>query len=195
MSRSNWSARAARALSGHLDRLRDTLGTLGERLRQAITLAVGGTVAGAVQDAVRLLLEAPEAPPWERPAYRSWRDPEEEDETWYDPPDERGAEAPQSVVGDERPAAPADRRARWGQALAVGCQAIARWLRRQSGRLAGLQALGLGVVSALTAYLAGPVFVAGVCLAHSALSLQDLSASRSPPESGPAREPWNHNWR
>jgi hypothetical protein len=50
MSRSNWSARAARALSGHLDRLRDTLGTLGDRLRSAIALAVGGTVAGAAKE-------------------------------------------------------------------------------------------------------------------------------------------------
>jgi hypothetical protein len=83
MSRNKWSAHAARVLSGHIDRLRDTLGALGERLRAAIAQAIGGTVAGAVQDAVYLLLEVSDEPP-SRPSHdRSLRParrgPEDED--------------------------------------------------------------------------------------------------------------------
>jgi hypothetical protein len=199
MSRSKWSGRAAQVLSGHIDRLRYTLGALGERLRASISQAIGGTVAGAVQDAVYLLLEAPDEPPSPSSRDRSlrpaWRGPEDEEWPWYEDRDDQDDDAPREAINASAAAEAPAGRGRWGAALAVGCQAAAWWLRREAGRFAGLKAVGVGLLSALTAYVAGPVVVAGVCLAHSALSLQALAGSRTPSAGSPARDNWNRDWR
>jgi hypothetical protein len=196
MSRSKWSGRAARVLSGHIDRLRDTLG---ERLRAAIAQAIGGTVAGAVQDAVYLLLEAPDETPSRSPHDRSlrpaWRGQEDEDWPWHEDRDAQDDDAPQEAIDASAAVQAQGRRGRWGAALAVGCQAAAWWLRREAGRFVGLKAVGVGLLSALTAYVAGPVVVAGLCLAHSALSLQALAGSRTPSAGSPVRDNWNRDWR
>jgi hypothetical protein len=199
MSRNKWSAQAARVLSGHIDRLRDTLGALGERLRAAIAQAIGGTVAGAVQDAVYLLLEIPDEsssrPSHDRSLRPAWRGTEDEGWPWHEDRDDRDDDTPrEEIYGSGTAAVPAGR-GRWGAALAVGCQAAAWWLRREAGRFAGLKAVGVGLLSALTAYVAGPVVVAGLCLAHSALSLQALAGSRPSPPGGPVRDNWNRDWR
>jgi hypothetical protein len=199
MSRSKWSGRAARVLSGHIDRLRDTLGALGERLRAAIAQAIGGTVAGAVQDAVYLLLEVPDEP-HSRPSHDrslrpAWRGPEDEDWPWYEDAHDGDEDPPREATTASGTAEAPAGRGRWSAALTVGCQAAAWWLRREAGRFAGLKAVGVGLLSALTAYVAGPVVVAGLCLAHSALSLQALAGSRPPPGGSPARDNWNRDWR
>src|SRR5260370_23498437 len=127
MSRSKWSGRAARVLSGHIDRLRDTLGALGERLRAAISQAIGGTVAGAVQDAVYLLLEVPDEPtsrsPHDRSLRPTWRGSEDEDWPWYEDRDDQDDDAPQEAIDASAAVQAQGRRGRWGAALAVGCQA------------------------------------------------------------------------
>src|SRR5205085_1230224 len=144
MSRSKWSGRAARVLSGHIDRLRDTLAALGERLRAAISQAIGGTVAGAVQDAVYLLLEVPDEPPsrasHDRSLRPAWRGQEGEDWPWYEDPDEQDGAVPWEATSSSATAEAPAGRGRWGAALAVGCQAAAWWLRREAGRFAGLKA-------------------------------------------------------
>ena len=54
-------------------------------------------------------------------------------------------------------------------ALAVGCQAVAWWLRRQAGRVTAFATLGIGLVAS------GVAFVAGIGLAQSALHLLSLA--------------------
>ena len=68
---------------------------------------------------------------------------------------------------------------RWRQALAVGCQATAWWLRRRTGGRAVLAGLGVGLASALAVYLGGALALAGASLAGSALTL--LALSNPPP--------------
>ena len=165
MNRSaRWAARTARALAGHIDRLRDTLELLGERLRDAVARAVGQGVAGAAQDAVRSLLDDPYLPsasvedrPFARRPAAAWRDPR--DDPWADDPDDY-YEARSYAGRDEQDAAsepsPETVGRRWGLALAVGCQAAAWWLRRKTGRLVTLTAAGVGLASALVAYVAAP---------------------------------------
>jgi hypothetical protein len=139
MNRSlRWAARAARALAGHVNRLRATLDPLAARLREAVARAVGQSVADAALDAVHALLaEAPAEPfpaaatsyarpsphLWQDPEYRaapSWRD--DPDDMYRPPPDEDDEE----VWREGAPAAPpAPAGRRWGLALAVGCQAAA----------------------------------------------------------------------
>ena len=74
MSRAkSWAARAARSLSAHLDRLRDTLERLHGRLKEAVAEAVGGSAAAAVKDAVLAALLAHDiSPTYERPPYRPY---------------------------------------------------------------------------------------------------------------------------
>ncbi len=63
MSRINsWAARAARSLSAHLDRLRETLDRLHGRLKEAVADAVSGSTAMAVKDAVLAAMLAHEDP-------------------------------------------------------------------------------------------------------------------------------------
>src|SRR5438270_353530 len=98
-----------RMLAQYLDRLRDTLDTLGTRVRDAVSSAVGETVAGVVRETVRAVLDAPPTHPsyparlgrppgpprplWTRP------DTLDEEEPWFDgpdhyPPDEEDEEDP-----------------------------------------------------------------------------------------------------
>src|SRR5262249_50684900 len=51
--------------------------------------------------------------------------------------------------------------ARWRLVLALACQAAAWWLRRQVTRYPFSAALGVGLTSALAAYLGGPLVAAG----------------------------------
>ena len=195
MNRSlRWAAKAARILAGHVGRLRDTLDLLRERLREAVARAVGQAAAGAAQDAVESLLAespSPSVPPadpyYARPSSGGWYDPDRHrPPSWDDDPDDPyrrqeddGYEERPLDGGDSPPPVQSPGR-RWGLALAVGCQAAAWQLRRGVGRLAALKALGLGLASALAAYVAGPVLLASAGLAGSALALAALSdAARS----------------
>ncbi len=191
----SWAARAARSLSQHLDRLRETLTRLHGRLREAVAEAVSGSTAGAVKDAVLAAMLAHEDPPsyqsasygastrsYDQPRYRdgpywnddpyrpSWdRDPYEDDPYQRDEADE--------LTPDHTPAAsPSISTGRIGQALAVGCQAAAWWLRRKSvGRYAALTALGVGAAAGLTAFYFGPFVAAAAALAGSTMGLATMA--------------------
>ena len=190
----SWAARAARSLSAHLDRLRETLDRLHGRLREAVAEAVSGSTAGAVKDAVLAAMLAPDvSPPYESPTFRtssrpydqpryrdgpswsedpyrsSWeRDPYDEDPDRYER--DEGVDDPAPVVTPEP--SPESTGRRWGQAIAVGCQAAAWWLRRKSADgYVAVAALGVGVAAGITAYFVGPVVAAAAALAGSTLGL------------------------
>ena len=151
---------ARRLLAAHLDRLRQTLDSLGQQLREALARAVAQTVEGAVREAVHTALDAP--PPDHRLTGRSawmprrgpalWEQPDDRDlddldDRWRDDEDEvrRPASTPQGEP----------RSARCVRALAVGCQAAAWWFCRQAGRCSTVAALGVGVAASSVAYAAG----------------------------------------
>jgi hypothetical protein len=186
-------ARPARSsLVGRLDRLRASLEDLGERLREGVAQAVSGSLGDAVRDALRSLLgigdvghmcyaaERPyqPAPLWggsDGPDHTRWADdrdhtrwsgsslPHEDDHADED-------DAPEATPNSESPG-----RLRWCQAVAVGLQASAWWLRRCTGRFTLLSAVGVGVASALVAYVGGHLAIAAAGLAGSALTLLALT--------------------
>jgi len=173
-----WLRHAGRSLAERLDRLRVTFETLRERLRAAVSEAVGQTVAGAVHEAVHAVLgEA------DRPAERSsgvyrdpdtprgwWRDPAEP--PWQDEPDHwqeyNDEEEPAPVASGPLPAAPATR---LRDALVVGCESAAWWLRRWTGRFPVAAALTVVLLSATLAHVGGPLAAAGIGLVGSLVSL------------------------
>ena len=155
-----------RLVRRHLDRLQASLETLGERLREAVSRLVGEAVADAVREGVRVLVSPPttasfpHAPDvlredWEQ---RTWHDSYRQ--PWDDMDEEEPIAAYDDCVSTEPPAA-LPTPAWWSRAAAVGCQAAAWWLRRQTSRFPVLTTLGLGCSAALTAYVAGPLIVAG----------------------------------
>ncbi|HVS36389.1 MAG TPA: hypothetical protein VMS17_12555 [Gemmataceae bacterium] len=187
----SWAARAARSLSHHLDRLRETLTRLHGRLREAVTEAVSGSAAATVRDAVLAAMLAPEATPtyaspnygsssrpydqhryrdgpyWSDDPYRpSWdRDPYEDDPDDYNR-DEAGDSTPNHTPTPSQPIG------RIGQAIVMGCQAAAWWLRRKTAsRYAAITALGVGAAAGLTAFYFGPFVAAAAALAGSTLGL------------------------
>jgi hypothetical protein len=196
MSRfTSWAARAARSLSAHLDRLHQTLDRLHDRLREAVAEAVGGGAAVAVKDAIVAAMLFPDvAPTYEPPRYHtasrpyeqqryrdgsyasenpyrsSWeRDPYDEDPDPYEPDDD-----PPSEASSPQPSESLSRR--FGQAIAVGCQTAAWWLRRKrSGRYASLLAIVVGAAASVAAYFAGPVVATAAALAASAMSLNAMA--------------------
>jgi hypothetical protein len=195
----SWTAKAARSLSGHLDRLRETLDRLHGRLREAVAEAVSGGAAEAVKDAVLTALLASEvSSAYEAPTYRtssaaydppryrygsSWNRPTEDPyrPSWqpdaYDEPDRYGPD--QIDEPSSQPLSPPTQEAvgrRFGQAIAVGCQAAAWWLRRKSNaRYSALAAISVGAAAGATAYFVGPVIAAAAALAGSTLGLTTLS--------------------
>jgi hypothetical protein len=153
-----------RLLRRHLDRLQTSLETLAERLREALSRVVGEAVADAVREVVRVLISPPSiAPPtpdilrdegegraWHDPYRQPWDD-EDEDDRFLD----------DDVLTAPTLSATLPAPARWSQAAAVGCQAAGWWLRRQTSSFPVLTTLCLGLAAALTAYVAGPLIVAG----------------------------------
>ena len=171
---------ARRALSRHVQRLRQALDGLSERLREGVALAIGQTVAAAVHEAVQTVLDEPPdhtTAPYYRtaspPARSLWGTRERP--SWDDDLDEPLPEDDD----DYAPAGQADREAspsvRWPAAVAAGLQAAAWWLRRQAGRCSLVMASGIGLLTALGAYAGGSVAVAGMGLAGAALSLLSLA--------------------
>jgi hypothetical protein len=67
------------------------------------------------------------------------------------------------------------RRSPWLQGLLAGCQAAAWWLRRQTGRLPLLAALGVGLVAALLAGARGPLARLAAAALHACLGLVSLA--------------------
>jgi hypothetical protein len=192
----SWAARAARSLSTHLDRLHQTLDRLHGRLREAVAEAVSGGAAVAVKDALLTALLSPDvSPAYESATYRSstswhpqqryrdgsyasenpYRSPWERDPYEEEPdPYERDAIDDPTSEPFQQPPVPAS--GRIGQAIAVGCQAVAWWLRRKSnGRYAGLLALGVGAVASVAAYFVGPVVATAAALAGSTMILNAIT--------------------
>jgi hypothetical protein len=163
-----------RSLARHLDRLRDTLDTLGERLREAIARAIGQAVSEAVHEAVHLVLADRPAPP-RRQSYDWSRDPPSP--LWHEPEDRRWADEA-GAWADDRDDEPMQRAAPAPAkftALLVGCKAAAWWLRRTGGRFPVLTALGVGLVAAVAIAASGPLAATSVGLAGSVLGLLGLS--------------------
>ena len=169
----------ARSLAAHLDRLGQLLDALGERLREGVARAVGETVALSVTGALRDALGQRDAP-----AYGGFN---RQQEGWYDQRDDgdywphRDRYEDEPDYDDDVPAPRASQGegpelwARWRLVLALACQAAAWWLRRQVTRYPVGAALGVGLASALAAYLGGPLVAAGAGLGGSALGLAWLA--------------------
>src|ERR1022692_1185104 len=196
----SWTAKAAHALSTHLDRLREALDRLHGRLREAVAEAVSGGAAEAVKDAVLTAMLASEvtsayeaqtyrtsSAAYDPPRYRygsswdnstedpyrpSWqRDPYDAEADRYEP-----EEIDEPTTESMSPSASQSVGRRFGQAIAVGCQAAAWWLRRKSNaRYSALAAIGVGATAGVTAYFVGPVIAAAAALAGSTLGLTALS--------------------
>jgi hypothetical protein len=192
----SWAARAARSLSTHLDRLHQTLDRLHGRLREAVAEAVSGGTAVAVKDAILTAMLSPEAPAYEPPRYQtasrpyeqqryrdgsyrsdnpyrsSWeRDPYEDDQDSYERDE---IDDPTPAASPQQPSEPVGRR--FGQAIAVGCQAAAWWLRRKNNsRYASLLAIGVGAAASVAAYFVGPVIATAAALAGSTMSLTAMT--------------------
>jgi hypothetical protein len=182
--RSSWHTRSGRWLSGHLLRLRRTLDALGRRFRDSVAVAVGQTVAGAVREAVHAMLSdfsgtlpithAPLTPP--SPSRSLWgHGGDHQPDGWHAGPAEYDPDDldPEAHDLPDCPAPPDERKptSRWPLAVAVGCQAAAWWLRRRLARIPVLAAVAVGLLAAVATYATGPLAVAGVGLAGSALNL------------------------
>jgi hypothetical protein len=179
--------RAGQTLGRHLDRLRCTFDELHDRVRDAAVQAIGQSVAGAVRDSLRAFLEGVATRPpeplssWSRspPSWQQrdalFNDHLDAADRHYET-DHRGSDAnddldeeppprpPQTEPAEERPS-------RWRQALAVGCSAAAWQLRRQVSRGNPVTTFGIGVLSAVGAYVVGPALIV------SALSLVAFTES------------------
>jgi hypothetical protein len=167
---------AARFFRGPLDHLCRALDALAERLREAVARVVGETVARVVGSVVNALLEDASA----------GVAADDRSDRLAGPWDERPGAGPDLALSydddgaDDRGQGPAlsstqlppQRRAK---ALALGCQATAWWLGRQSGEPRIAAALGVGTVTAVAAYVGGPVVAAGAALAGTAATLAALA--------------------
>jgi hypothetical protein len=159
-----------RLVRRHLDRLRASFDALHERLRDAIARVVGEAVAEAMREVVYLLMHLPvttsppsssvgsfredrKLSPLHDPYRRPWDD--EDDENY--PREVEATDHKYPVAACEVVSTPAQ----WSRAVALGCDAVSWWLRRQTHRFPALAALGLGVAVTVAAYAGGPVAAAG----------------------------------
>jgi hypothetical protein len=177
-----------RWLVKHINRLRRTLESLYDRLRDAIAVAVARAAEDAVREGVQALLadtpplSPPDCPPsnYPRSNFRpatNWEATDDEDDElrrWeenldYEPEPRARSEASAQVPASE----PAPEPTRLRRALAEGLQAASWWLRR-SDHFSVLTALGAGLVVVLASYAGGPLAGASVALAGSALGLLSI---------------------
>ena len=179
-----WPARAGRALAEQAERLRASLDSLGERLRESIAGEVARAVAVAVCEAVRAALDCRPADQSRRPHARpvrpsaAWDDPRESgrsdglDDELRDAWDGRWDE-PEGPP-DRTPAPPAT--GRKAEALPLVWQGLLWWLRGRGWQTA----LGAGLLAAAAALAGNSLLaaVAGVAAAVSGLlALSDSAAS------------------
>jgi hypothetical protein len=184
--RPSWAAPFARALADRLDRLQQNLTALAGRLRDAVVLAVGEAVAGAVRDTLRISFHdqqtrpaLPSRPVWSQERSRSLYDRDEP--PWrYDPaddlPEDEYDPEGQDFLPGPMPSAPTAKpqRAAWAPALALAGEAASWWSRRLVGRFPVLATLGVDLASAVAAYAGGPL-TAGLALTRSVWSLMGLA--------------------
>ena len=140
---------------------------------------MGETVALSVTGALRDALGQRDAPAYgeHSRAQQGWYDERDDGDYWprpapydRDPDDYDDEPAPRASQGEG-----SELWARWRLVLALACQAAAWWLRRQVTRYPVGAALGVGLTSALAAYLGGPLVAAGAGLGGSALGLAWLA--------------------
>jgi hypothetical protein len=173
-------------LARHLTRLSETLETIGERLREAVSAAVGETVAGIVRETIRSVLagrptvltssETYYSPPGQRRT--SWTRPDyTDDDSWFDdpdgyPPDDYNEAAPPAPRTNTTSAP-----SRLPRSIAVGFHTTLCWLRCRIGRFPVLTAISVGLLTTLATYTGGPLAAAVVGLAGSAFGLLSLAES------------------
>jgi hypothetical protein len=171
-------------LARHLTRLSETLETFTERLREAVSAAVGETVAGIVRETIRTVLADQQSVSTSSETYAPspgqrrplWTRPDDlDEEPWFDDPydyprDEGYEEEPPTSRADATSAPP-----RLPRSIAVGFHTTLCWLRCRVGRFPVLTAISVGLLTALATYLGGPLAAAAVGLAGSAFSLLSLA--------------------
>src|SRR5437016_6091159 len=128
----SWMRLYGRALASHLERLRYTLDTLGQRLREAVAQAVVETVAVAVRDAAHALLTDP--PPELVSPLQRFHAPHPRRSLWEDPDNLAPEDDPDELYSHRRDydeddydqlrsdasLSPAEgSSSRWGRAVAV----------------------------------------------------------------------------
>jgi len=172
-----------------VDRLGVALESLRDRVRDAVAEVVSDAVGKAVHEVVRVLVgpgetrpPVPDLPP-DRPRYEddsrdrrprpAWSG--DTSSEWEDL--DRYEECQDAPIPVAIPApVPAPRLKRTTQALALGLQTAAWWLRRRAATLSPGAALGLGAVASFAAYLAGPVVaLSGAGVLAAALSLLNIA--------------------
>jgi hypothetical protein len=181
-----WPGRARRTLAEQAERLRRSLESLGQQLRESIAGEVARAVAAAVCEAVRAALDCrpvdsyrrdhvlPGRPSaaWGRPRQDEWSDGLDDEPLrdgwdggrWGEPED----------LPDRAPAQPAA--GRNTEALPLVWQGLLWWLRGRGWRTA----LGAGLLAAAAAFAGNPLLasVAGVAAAVSGLvALSDSAES------------------
>jgi hypothetical protein len=153
------SADPPHTLVARLERLNDSLLTLGDRLKEAISSTIGEAASEAVRDAVLGLLgSSPQGGirgDHPRPTYEEEDDWAEHDHLW--PQEGR----PTLAYGREPLGHPSRGDGPWGLALTAMAQAGLTWVRQNTTRRPFLTVV-LAVLSAgATALLAGPALGAG----------------------------------
>jgi hypothetical protein len=153
------------ARGGHLDRLHTNLLDLDERLREAVSQAIGQMAAGVVRQVVlsllgdgdggpTLLRMSPRQPNRSRPLWQTLDEPEERDRPpWFDERAEEAYLADRDGDIDDDPVGATPRPTRWRQILTAALPALGWWLHRRAGRRTAGAALGCGVVCGLALYL------------------------------------------
>jgi hypothetical protein len=184
----SWPGRARRTLAEQAERLRQSLDSLGQQLRESIAGEIAGAVAAAVCEAVRAALDCRPADSYRRnhvlPGRPSaaWNDPRESE--WSDGLDDElrdewdgGRWDEPEGLPDRTPAPPAPPEpSRGAEALPLLWQGLLWWL---SGR-GWWTALGAGLLAAAAAFAGNSLLasVAGVAAAVSGLiALCDSAAS------------------
>ena len=161
-------------LVNRLRHLTDTLGTLRERVREAVATELGKAVGQAVQDLLhafargRPVFPDPATAPQSRSS-RSSREGEEDPDPWDE--DEQVAARRQAVSSDEsEPDAvePVPRPNRGPAAVGVATR-VWTWWRTKSGP--AWVGVGLGLVAGAAAWTGGPLLTAGLALAGTAVDL------------------------
>jgi len=172
-------------LAERLDRLNDTLQSLGQRLKEAMAEAVGAAVAGAVRDAVHGLLGGANEPA--RLDDQPWALGQRDEPTWSD--------SDRPLWTEDEDFVPRDRPVRtsrhqegglWHEALGIALQAGLTWLRHQPRRRPVLTAVVGAVAAGVAALLAGPAVRAGAGVLASTASLLLTAEALGPAPESPA---------
>jgi hypothetical protein len=166
-----------------MNRLSETLEHFGERLREAISSAVGESVGGVVRETIQTMLSQEPSfntaessyghSPYRPQSMWSGRD-DPDDEPWFDDPDAYLPDEYEDVSSTAR-ADSSSTPSRLPRAIAIGFHTTLCWLQRRVSRYPVLTAVSVGLLTALAVYAGGPLAAAAVSLAGSAFNLLSLS--------------------